>query len=257
MSTSATLPSSLRRKLTEAIRRLRFLRIVRALSVSVIVLAVAAAAAMLADSALDLPAEARGLVLVGRREQFNGCDDVRQPDPEAVAAAIEEQFPWLAERLTTSIELSKVVDEFHGSSHLVARLINETESQSHRLNFQEAFPARRSAQLCSTAIAVVLVVLSPALLWPDRYAGLGLRFFFPWQDVKAVPFALEVSPGDAFAARGRPLTVTAHLLRQKEGVRLPQSCILVRVDSNGLTSQDRMAADGDGFSFTIAQVASL
>ena len=48
MFTSATLPSSLRHKLTEAIRRLRFLRIVRALSVSVIVLAVAAGAAMLA-----------------------------------------------------------------------------------------------------------------------------------------------------------------------------------------------------------------
>jgi hypothetical protein len=104
------------------------------------------------------------------------------------------------------------------------------------------------------ATAAVLVVLSPALFWPDRYAELGRRFFFPWQDVRAIPFAFEVSPGDAFAARGRPLTVTVRFLKEREDVALQRDCTLVREDSNGLMSQDRMVVDGDGYSFKIARL---
>src|SRR5947209_6795192 len=103
-------------------------------------------------------------------------------------------------RLTASVELVHLVDEFHGAPQLIARLMQETEFESRRLNFQEAFPAGRSARWCSAAGVVLLLVLSPALLWPDRYVELSRRFLFPWLDATAVPYAIEVTPGDAFAA---------------------------------------------------------
>jgi hypothetical protein len=258
---SATLPVSLRHKLTLAIRRLRFLKIIRNLSASVIVLTLGAGVALAADNLFDLPGEARIVMLavwlsLGAWLLVRGLIRPmrRQAAPEAVAAAIEERFPWLAERLTTSIELDQVADEFHGSPQLVARLTNEAEIQSQPLNFLEAFSPRRSAAWCSVASVVLLLVLSPALFWTDRYFELGRRFLFPWQDVNAVPYALKVTPGDAFAARGRPLTVSVRFDKKREGVVLPQSCMLMRVDANGLTSEDRMTLDGDGFSFKIAQL---
>ena len=194
MSASATLPSSVHRQLTGAIRRLRFLRTLRALAVLVMVMASSAGAALLVDSAFDLPAEVRGLILAGWLV-LGGWFILRglarpmqrQPAAESIAAAVEEHFPGFAERLTTSVELVHLVDEFHGAPQLIARLMQETEIESQRLNFQEAFPAGRSARWCSAAGVVLLLVLSPALLWPDRYAELGRRFLFPWLDATAVP----------------------------------------------------------------------
>jgi DNA repair exonuclease SbcCD ATPase subunit len=265
------LPAGVERQLRSAIRRVRFLRTARAVSVLVIVLAAAAGAALLADSAFVLPAEVRGLMLAGWLV-LGGWLIFRllkplppSPSPRSgeggaggevpIAAAVEDQFPELAERLTTSVELVHLADEFHGSPQLIARLMQETETESQQLNFREAFPAGRSARWGSAAGVVLVLLLSPALLWPDRYGELARRFLFPWLDATAVPYVIEVTPGDAFAARGRPLTVTTHFLPKKEGIALPQHCTLVRVESDGSAIEDRMISDGDGFSFKIPRLA--
>lgn len=262
MSASATLPSSLSHKLTAVIRRLRFLRMTRGLCALVIGLVLFTGVALLLDLTFDLPAEARGLLLTGWLGlggwlSFRGL--VRpmrgRPAAQAVAAAIEEQFPQLAERLTTSVELAPLSDDFHGSPDLKALLMAEAESQSSRLNFGEAFPARRAACSCFSAAFMVLLMLSPALFWHERYAELGRRFFFPWQDAFSLPYALEVTPGDAWAAQGRPLDLTARLLTRREGVPLPRDCTLVRTDVKGSATKDRMIVDGDGFSFKVSRLS--
>jgi hypothetical protein len=262
MSPSATLPSKLSHKLTAAIRRLRFLRMTRGTCRLVISLSLFAALALLLDLAFELPAQVRGILLIGWLGL--GCwlavrglilPMRRQPAAEAVAAAIEERFPELGERLTTSVELAPLSDDFHGSPDLKALVIAETESKSDRLSFQDAFPARRTAWYCCSAMIVLLFMLSPALVWPDRYAELGRRFFMPWQNAFSAPYALGITPGDAFAAQGRPLTLTVHFVTRRDGVTLPQDCTLVRTDANGATLRDRMISDGDGFSFKISRLA--
>jgi hypothetical protein len=262
MSASATLPSSLDQKLTAVIRRLRFMRTLRGACGLMIGLVVLLGFAIFLDWVFDLPGEARSLVLIGWiglgvwlafRQLILPLR--RRPSAEAVAAAIEERFPELAERLTTSVELAPLSDDFHGSAELKNLLMAEAEAESNQLNFPEAFPAGRTMAWCSGAIFVFLLVLSPALFWPSQYAELGRRFFMPWQDAFALPYALEISPGDTFAAQGRSLTLTARFLTRREGVTLPETCILIRTDTNGKTLQDRMVAQGDGFSFKIAQLA--
>src|SRR5262249_37415659 len=65
------------------------------------------------------------------------------------------------------------------------------------------------------------------------------------------PYALEVTPGEVFAARGRSITVSARLVPDHEGVTLPTTCTLYRVDSNGAETPLRMVADqSDAFSAT-------
>jgi hypothetical protein len=233
----------------------------RGLSVSVTVLALVAGAALLVDNVLDLSTALRALILASWITlgawlvlRYLIRPIRQQPAPEAIAAAVEEQFPWLAERLTTSVELSKLADEFHGAPDLIAHLLNETETQSERLNFQEAFPAGRTTRVCSMAAVVLLMVLSPALLWPQRYAELGRRFLFPGREGSAIPFTLEITPGNSFAARGRPLMLTVRFIQEREEA-LPRSCTLVREGSNGTVIQDRMLSDGEGFSFKISRLA--
>src|SRR5262249_38755236 len=145
MSSSATLPSSLSQKLTTVIRRLRFLQMTRGLCGIVMELAVFTGLALLLDLAFDLPGEVRGVLLASWVGMGGGLGVRRlvvpmrrQPAAEAVAAAIEEQFPDLGERLTTSVELASLSDNFHGSPDLKALVMAETESQSDRLSFQEA-----------------------------------------------------------------------------------------------------------------------
>jgi hypothetical protein len=261
MSASATLPSSLNLQLTAVIRRLRFMRLMRGLSRTVIGMMLFLAAALLMDFAFDLPGEIRGVLLLGWL--VIGCWLAirglilamrHRLAAEVVAAAIEEQFPSLAERLTTTIELAPLEDEFHGSADLKALLMAETESLSSNLNFQEAFPARRTAWWSFGAAFTLLLVLSPTLFWPGRFAELSQRFFMPWNDAFRLPYALEVTPGDAFAANGRSLTLTAQLLARRQGATLPQACSLVRTDANGTSSRDRMISSSEGFSFKVPRV---
>ncbi|HEV2949276.1 MAG TPA: hypothetical protein VGX70_18015 [Gemmataceae bacterium] len=262
MSASATLPSSLNQKLSAVIRRLRLMRTLRGLCGLVLGMAIFLGLALLLDWVFDLPGEARGIVLAGWlglgvwlafRSLILPLRS--RPSAEAVAAAIEEEFPQLAERLTTSVELAPLSDDFHGSVELKTLLMAEAEAASDRLNFPDAFPAGRTVAWCSGAVVVILLVLSPSLIWPSRYAELGGRLLMPWQDAFAVPYALEVTPGDTFAAQGRPLTLTARFVTRREGVTLPETCTLVRTDANGRTLQDRMGAQGEGFSLKIPQVA--
>jgi hypothetical protein len=212
--------------------------------------------AMLADNGFDLPAQVREVMLgfwfgLGAVLVLFGVIIPlgRRLDPQALAAAVEAEFPDLKEQLTSSVELAEVTDIHHGSLALVALLIDETEARTRRLNFRRAFPAGRSSRWSVLAGAALLLVLSPALLWPGRYSELGQRFLLPWWEANgAVLYSFTVAPGDAFAAKGRPMTVSVWLVPEKEGVVLPQTCTLVRTDEEGNTSRQSMNGDSSGFS---------
>ncbi|HJT78107.1 MAG TPA: hypothetical protein VJ739_12960, partial [Gemmataceae bacterium] len=127
MATISALPPTLREKLDVVARRIRLLQAARGLSVLLLVVLLAAGAALLADALLDLPAKVRELLYaawlcLGSAVAFAALVRplARGLRPEALAALIEEKFPHLGERLTTSVEVAGDRDAYHGSQALIA-----------------------------------------------------------------------------------------------------------------------------------------
>jgi hypothetical protein len=249
MPTMTALPPNLREKLTSVTRRIRRLQVLRGFSWLIVGMSVLAGLSMLADYGLDLSPGIRE-TLLGVWFGLGGVVFIlgvaipraRRLEPQALAAAVEAEFPDLKEQLTSSVELAEVTDIHHGSPVLIDLLIDETQLRTSRLNFRRAIPAGRSAGWSVLAGAAVLLILSPALLWPGRYWELGQRFLLPWRETNgAAPYTFTILPGDAFAAKGRPLTVSVWLVPENEHVSLPQTCTLVRTDEEGITSRELMS----------------
>jgi hypothetical protein len=263
MSTTAALPPSLRDQLTATARRLRLVRLLRGLSLLVLIALLTGSAALLADAWLDLVPEVREACLIAwiGLAAFIFLANLLTPlarhlDPAALAAVIEEKYPDLGERLTSTVELAGDSDPYHGSPTLIALLLQETEGRSRDLNFRLAFPIRATGWLATGALALLALTLVPVLFQPEWCAARAERFLFPWRVAPTVaPYELEVSPGDAFAALGRPLTFAVHVRPRFEFESLPQRCVLVRTDAAGQAERLGMVADrSDAFSLRMERV---
>jgi hypothetical protein len=263
MASTAALPPGLRHQLTAAAHRIRRLRFLQGISLLALALVLIGGAAMLLDVWLDLPRIIR-LVLftswasVGISVMIFGLlrPLCRRLDPEGLAAAIEDRYPDLGERLTSTVELTGVADPHHGAPVFVNLLIQETEARTQRLDVLGAFPSRRVAWLSGMALAGLILAALPALLWPTRYANLGQRFLFSWQTpARVAPYRFDVTPGNTVAATGRPLAFTVRVHRLDDKAALPRTCTWVRTDSAGNTVRRPMQVDrSDAFSFKLDQV---
>jgi len=235
MSATISLPSPLRARLTVLRWRIRLLRAVGGFALLVVLLGFLAAAAMLADYWLDLPALVRQIVFVtwlviGAAWLLRGvmtplCQCI---DATALAAVVEERFPDLGERLSSIVELAGASAEGHGSPLFIALLVNETAVQSERLDFRLAVPARRTAVLVTFAATTVLLIAAPVLFWPQQYSVLAQRFFRPWnvpllteppQEMAATQPVPEITPVE-LAADSPTITITppayARSVKQEE-----------------------------------------
>jgi hypothetical protein len=259
MATVAVLPSTLRDKFAAAARRVRILRAVRGASLLVLTLLLFAAAAFAADAWLELPAAVRAGLLfawmgVGASIGVFGLllPPCRRIDREALAALVEQRYSDLGERLTSSVELSGESGRAHGSPALISLLIDETAARTGPLDFPDAIPARRTIRLAAVAVGVLLASSVVAVTMRGDFARLCGRFFFPDSEREAIAaYELTVTPGDAIAARGRPLTVTARLERTTDSAVLPRSASLVITDSNGQVTRLPMTVDGEEFAHRI------
>src|SRR5947209_1416715 len=172
MTTPRGLPQALRAKLTALTRHIRLLRTVRGLCLLTLAAVVLLGGLFLADHFLLLPPVAlRGallgaLGLTALAALFGLVIPLcRRHDPEALAALIEQRYPELGERLTTTVELVGNRDAWHGSRALIELLIEETERRAHPLDFTRAFPARSAGWLAVGALGAVLAATLPALAW--------------------------------------------------------------------------------------------
>jgi hypothetical protein len=263
MSAVTALPANLREKLAAVARRIRLWRALRGCSLFLLVVLATGGAAIAGDACFDFPPAIRAILLVlwvvlAILTAIYGLviPVLESLDPEALAAIIEGRFPQLGERLTTTIELAGAEDEFHGSPTFMALLIDETEARTQRLNFLRAFPAGLTVWLAAGALVGILMASYLVFLRPERAWELSRRFLFALETPTIViPYALDISPGDTVAARGRPLQFTVHVRPTEAGVALPASCTLVRTDARGLTSRSRMLADrSDRFSLKLNAV---
>src|SRR5262249_971806 len=144
---AAKLPKKLHARLDFLAARVRKVRLLRAAGRAAFTLPIAALVAVLADAYLGLPEGVRiGLlvvwVLLVLREVRDLLRAAAAPvDLEAVASAVEEEFPRLAERLTTAVELSEHSDESNGSPALMEEVIQDADSRARKLDLAAAFPS--------------------------------------------------------------------------------------------------------------------
>jgi hypothetical protein len=259
MSATITLPSLLRSRLAAIGRRARLIRTVRGAGLLVVVLGLSAAVAVLADCWLDLSPLTRQILFstwltVGAAGLLLGvfAPLLRRFDAAALAAVIEEKYPDLGERLTSAVELSGTSEEGHGSPVLIALLLQETTQRSAPLDFRSALPARRARLTAALAVLIALAVMVPAFVWPQVYQERAQRFFQPWNvPPSAPPYDIAVSPGDAVAAVGRPITLSARLTPRNEKAVLPETATLIAVDADGKETRHAMQRADNG-DFTLA-----
>ena len=248
---TVALPPDLRNRIAAVAHRVRRLRFLRGLGLLCVILALGFGAALLADYFLDLPSAVRVGVLcawggLGLVVFFVGLvlPMMRRFDAAALAAVVEEKYPDLGERLTTSVELADADDDLHGAPELIADLMRDTEARTRGLNFLPSVSSKSAGRAVGAAAAVLALVLCPAVVWPGQYADLVQRFFRPW--VTPPAFAIDAAPAESFAARGRPLTLTAHLTPIRHAVKAPNVCTLVQIAADGKQTTTPMPADKEG-----------
>jgi hypothetical protein len=277
MATIAALPSTLRDKLTSLSRRIRLLRALRGTSLLLLVLLLLGGSALLVDHFLTLPElvlriTLAGLVGIGVLATFVGLllPLCRRLDPDALAAMIEEKYPHLGERLTTTVELAGGKDGYHGSAQLIALLTRETEAHATPLDFTRAFPSRTTSQIAAAAGVVLVLAVIPAFIWPDRYTELGSRLFLSWlpQDARspaddagqiAAKYTIHAEGGNVFILKDQPITLTAHFQRAGRSAVLPASCELICTDAAGTVTRVPMSAqpgESTRFFFKLDKVGS-
>jgi hypothetical protein len=201
MSTVAALPPIIHGKLARLARRIYRLRTVRGLSRLLLVMAVTAAGALLADAFFELSGPLRELLLAAWMALgvFIAATDLILPlrrslDLRTLAALVERKYPELSEELTSAVELAQDSQAYHGSPALIALLQHDVAERVQNLDLASAVSGRRSGHLALAAAACSLLALSPLLLWPDRYFELGQRFLFPWQTAGSETASMAVLP---------------------------------------------------------------
>jgi hypothetical protein len=257
MSRPVTLPPPLRSAFASLAARARLLLALRGTGVLLFALSITAGAALAADFFLDLPPRVRqgvfvawaGLALFLLWKHI--CRPVlRRLDNAALAAAVEQTYPALGERLTSAVELDGKDDPRHGAPAFVALLIADTEKAARRLNFLPAVPSRPAKVATVAAGVALLLLLTPAVAGPAEYGDLVYRFLFPWYERS--PYTYTISPGDVAVARGSSVTVEVTVHPRNGRVPLPGSADLVLTDAEGHETTQRMRADrSDVFSLPL------
>jgi hypothetical protein len=268
MATAAALSPTLRSRIEQVADRIRMMRVVRGVSFLVLVLAVTGGMALLADYVIELPGLVRVFLFIGWFGLGAACfmgglvTPLRQRlEPAALAALIEEKYPDLGERLTTSVELSQNQDIFHGSPQLITLLLRETERRTYQLPFVSAVPVRYAALLAGVAAMVLAVVAAPFVVAPQEYSRLTRRFLLAYIPmVEPAPYRIDVTPGDIVTAQGKTVKVSVRLTSvrltpRKAKVKLPQTSSLVLTDAEGKQTSQRMVADSDDAFSTELKVA--
>jgi hypothetical protein len=248
MAIVAALPNTLRDKINSLARKMALLRLTRAIAVTALILIVSAGLIWAADYWLKLPRGVR-LGMLGCWAALAIAGFVRcvknlshKADADALAALIEQEYPNLAERLLTSVELTEAAENAHGSQTFIELLVRETEIRTSSLNFLQAAPEKPTFRLVTIAFGIAALLLIPAAIWPHSYSRQVKRFFLPWQKT-VVPYEVVTNPGDYAIARGHSLILTANVRSSGDADSLPTSATLYMTGVDGRTSRLGMKSD--------------
>ncbi|QEL20105.1 DUF4175 family protein [Limnoglobus roseus] len=253
------LPHAIEEKLGELAQQVRRLWLYRGMSWFALVFFGTALGLVLLDARFELPGWGRGLMLVGwavlQLLAFRRCvlRPMRSPIPvPLLAAAIEDQFPNLAERLTTLVELSENAEPGNGSKALIDVLARDTAQRAKKLNFQKAAPTGSVLRFAFLTVLVAAAILSPLFFIPGA-ADRVKRFLTPWIGPRAdVNFKVVVSSKDLVMKRGDAVTLTGFLERLAPDAALPETAAVAYKEEGGEEKKLPMTGD-DKAAFSVTR----
>jgi hypothetical protein len=173
----------------------------------------------------------------------------RRRDDRVLAALYEKHYPSLNEKLLSTVELAHTRDA-HGTPSFIAQLADATARQLSSCAAREVRPLRRPIGTAALAFGMLIAAAAVLALSP-RYARFTARFIAAWSEEYA-GYTLDVSPGDGWAARGRPATVEVRLILQEDNETLPAEARIVFHETGSTPKRmlmDRAAPDAFVFSW--------
>ncbi|WP_435008846.1 hypothetical protein P12x_000095 [Tundrisphaera lichenicola] len=164
-----------------------------------------------------------------------------------LAAVAERADPSLGERLTGSVALLDRAGPTNGSPALIAALAREASEHVGSFDPSLVEGGKRAIRWLILGILAAVIVVAPAVIRPEPFRTLAMRFLAPWRDLERVGwFALTVLPGDKTLAIGSDLKVEA-VVSPRFGTRpAPESAWLEWIDADGKPRRSRMTARAPG-----------
>ncbi len=245
------LPAGLEEKLDALAADVKRWRLLRGVSLSAVVMCVVPVALLLLDRTFQLSAWLRvGMLVLGLAAMTSSVWWLvlrrwKQPVPSvALAAAIEKEYPHLAERLQTLVELHEQADPGNGSKAMIAVLVNDTVKRAKKLDFNKAAPKAFSRNVVFGAGTAALLAAGLLVVFGGNTESLR-RVLLPWYSPPVdVPYELKVSSKDVVVRRGEPVTLSAYLERTKTSGELPTSLTLTFRMKDG-SAEKRLQMSGD------------
>ncbi len=241
LMTGNPLPVDLRTRLAELGRRLHRQQIIQGFCRLVLVMIVAAAAAVLLDALVSMPGWLRGLLFIGWlwlgfieiRRYIRG--PVLQPLYAAgLAAAVEEEYPRLGERLTTAVELAGTSDPANGSPYLVEMLVRDADTRTSKLDLKRAAPSASTYFFGAASVIAIVLAITPLVAVP-KAADQARRFFAPWHVPPIdIPYKIIVTSGDPTVKRGETTALSALIEPTKPDALLPSTATAVLKTERGI-----------------------
>ncbi len=257
--TLTTLPPAVRDQLHVLLRRIRLARWLRGLGTLIAVAVLLFAAAFCADRAIGLSNQglrlwvlalvlgvATAALLAIIRPLF------RPLEPRTLAGLVETRYPNLDECLSSAVELIEQPRQAHGAAALVALVCQDAARKAAALDMAPVFPLVSARRRLGLALALLALAAAPLLVSP-AYATFGQRFVRCWF-APLLGYRIEVTPGDAMLARGRPATITVRLVSEDERVPLPKACALLVMKSAEAPERHSMQAQDNEFTYTLEKL---
>jgi hypothetical protein len=232
------LPKSMRVRLAELGQRVHRQHLVVGLCRAIVMVLLAACVAILFDAVVELPRWCRGTLLAGWLI-LSACEVrrfIRGPlsrplDAQGLAAAIEQEYPRLGERLTTAVELAGTSDPANGAPFLVDMLMRDAETRTGKLDLNRAAPASTAVIIAGASVVVVSLIALAGARSPDQVR----RFVAPWYaPTIEASYQIKVTSGDPTVRRGESTTLTAVVELAKPTAAPPSAATLVIRTSAGL-----------------------
>ncbi len=225
---TTALPSRLEAKFTALEKRIRSRRLWRGLSWVVLVQLLVAAGLVALDAAIAIPLGGRVGCLAGWVALGIGLVWIKVVHPlsqaiprEDLAVLVEDEYPILAERLSTTISLQQHAGAGNGSPRLIRMLARETEQRTRRIHFDATVPWTGTIGLGAIALALFLGTLTGVTVLPHSKEHVR-RFLLPWYTPPVeVPYRLVVTSGSPTVKRGENMTLSGYLEATAAEAELP------------------------------------
>ena len=189
-----------------------------------------------------------GLVAGTTLAVFRG---LRRDSVHSLAIAVEQRWPELGERVVTAVD-AEAGGAWHGDPTWGEAIRLEAAHLLEGKKVREACSLESTFRLGKWAGLALLLATAPILVSAE-YGRFAMRLTLAWTD-RVHGFDVEVFPGDAAVAKGESVVITAKLVADVDGSRLPERAELridgkppltLHADESGSFSHVAVASEAD------------